>query len=483
MRLNFGGAESYFSDFFVGTECSLTISATNSCNDVLYAWENGDPLEIGLIEVQQMVPRVETTTEKKYSSTGAIETKVTQVVKYGIGFVQPKSYANILHGIKGLDTIELNGQPIRNIEVEVSDVNQFYSSIRFIYEFYNPIDGNNCCPEIDIDKINLGEGEIDDEECNTWQIEIEKSGNTLTVVSTDQPEGTPTYRWYRNGSFLTSATSITVTLPGNYRVDVSIGGCKKTAAYFIEDECALLNVRVYRVDNVIMADINGVQEDCEPPTVTIYKDDVAVGSAVPYEALESGNYVVKVESCDCERSNGIKILIEDCDFDASLAVDGNLLTVTENSGHGSFEWEYEDQTGRSGIGSGTSVNLNKTGIYWVTITVGECERELYYYHVAEGACLPISICNWDEMPVRNPLQDRFMYETGDEFTLVNINLDNVNNFDTQLQVLRNGNNSVEYVAGTPTEPYQYTVGAGNKIILSPDFPLDNENLIINFKYI
>lgn len=480
--------ENYYSDHIKITECTTTILANNTCNDVLFPWEFGGPIQIDLPNVQQSVPTVETTTEKRYSPTGAVDIKTIQIPRYGLQIIQPRAFANMLRAIKGLDDVSMNGNKIRNIEVEVTDANQLYSMIRITYEFYNHTDGNDCCDDIPIDDIFFGEEEEENPECEAWEIDIVRNDLTLSVVSTNEPtcgESEPKYRWYRNGVFLTTAEQIEVELAGNYRVEVTKCGCRKIDAYYIEDWCILLKLRVYKVGNWINADINGVKEECEPPEIQVLFNGDVVSTTLPYEATESGTYFVRVQACKCIRSGGVVVTVTDgCDFDVSIErEDLTLYGQTDAEDPKTYEWSFENMDGNIIIGAGPNVMLNKTGIYWFKVIQEDCEKETYYYYENEAECLPIRICNWDEFPTRVGAQDRFIGENGTEFTLTNIKLVNVNNFNTQIEVLRNGNNVAVYTLDTPTEPFQYTADiANNKIILSSDFAMDNENLIVNFRW-
>ena len=395
--------------------------------------------------------------------------------------VLPVGYANILNGIADNDDNGIGGDRIKNIEV-VSEILGLGNYARFSisFEYDNLARGSGCCEELDLDEISDPGGTTGGEECDGFTVEIDESNGNLSVTLNDEPAGTPTYRWFRNGQFLSNATNINVSQPGEYRVLVIIGVCRANASYFIDDLCAAFRIELYSVGNDINANyfnIPGEESDVMEISVVLNGDEV--GTELPYTIEESGTYYVYVEINGCRKSAGIVMQLqdEDCEFSLEIEREGDELTAVTDLEEPVIQWYFENEAGKVPIAATETLTMRLPGIYWLEIVNGECTKEVYEYYAGEDSCMPIKICNWDEMLPINRRQDRFINVTGDSFPAIEIDLDRISNPENQLIVHRNGN-VLQYVGGAPSDIDEYTISGGDYVVWS-SFPLSNEDLIVN----
>ena len=262
------------------------------------------------------------------------------------------------------------------------------------------------------------------------------------------PDGTPTYRWYRNGIFISAASTIDTTQSGDYKVEVKIGKCTATDNYYIDNPCLSYQLDVTKIGSQINATVSN-EPDGETTTYSVVFNGVEVATSLPYDATVEGIYYVYATAGECNRVKGIfiQIIEEDCTFTASIDQDGSELSVLTDASSPTYLWELETSAGRSSIGTGATVQVQGTGIYWLTVTNGLCDLETYLY--LEPTTGRIIIMN---------------KSTGSEFTVTDISLLNIEDPAVKVTVFVNGT-LYTYVSGTPAAPNQWGIKADGKLLV------------------
>jgi hypothetical protein len=311
------------------------------------------------------------------------------------------------------------------------------------FEFYDTItDGNTCCEGISIDEILSPEAPSGS--CIGFSVEISETSDVLSVVITGAISFTQTYKWYRNNVFLSSASTISVVGAGNYRVDVTDSGCKASASWFKDNVCALFQIQTTKVLNEINATASNVP-DGETVSWSVVFEGSEVATALPYECLASGIYYIYGTAGDCQKAAGIfvQLLDDDCAFSVDITEDGNTLTADTDAADPTYLWELETASGRTEIGSTESITAVGSGIYWLTVTNGECSNDSYIYK-EPGTTQMI----WVGTKI-----------SGTETPVIEIDVDSVTNPAFELEVSVNGVLQT-YVSPTPLTAGQYGISSG-----------------------
>lgn len=451
-----------YSDMITGASCNKVIQSFNSCANQYYDWDT-DPFtqRIYLHDTQEVAPIIETESETVITETGQQDKTVRINKKYRLQFIAPIGYVQLLNALKINDSVTLDGIQIINIEVDAQEQDGGrYSLFTLSYQIKSEMqDGNTCCDIINIDDIISPENGGGDVVCDGFTAEISYTGGELTVITTGDPVGTPTYKWYRNGIYLSGASSIVTDLYGDYKVEVKISSCTAKANYYIKDVCQAFQLEIEKTLNTINGTVSNVPEG-ETETYSVVLNGTEVATALPYEALESGLYYVYTTAGDCKKVKGISVTLEsnDCDFTIAITENGNTLEADTDALTPTYLWELETGSGRNTIGTAATQVITLKGIYFLTITQGACSKEVYLY--------------------KEPLTESGVFAryggTGTAFTVVGINLLNIVNYAGDIKVTINGV-VFSHVASSPGLN-QYTVNGSGQVVVQNS--LTNPTLII-----
>lgn len=460
------GSTTYYSDIIegAGADCFETLSIGNSCNNSIFPFADSPSIiNVHLPEIQWDTPEVSAEYETIYTETGESRKLVRQITKHTIYFVAPKWYKAMLDGAITCDISYLSSGTIKNMTLEVSPIGDtLYSEYRLIFEYDTLQEGNDCCEEVNLDDIDSpggGSGGI----CDDFYIEIDNTADLLTVNLFNEPSGKPTYRWYRNGVLISTASSINIIQSGDYRVDVNDSGCRATASYYKDDVCGLFSVDVYASGNYVNADLSNVPDGCTP-TYSVILEGTEIATSVPFEVAETGVYFVKVTACDCVKSGGVYIAFSadtNCDFTIDIDQTGTLLEADTNASTPDYLWEYEDSTGRTNVGTGSSITAQEKGIYWLTITSGGCSKETYLY-LAPSSQTGVVV----------------LYRAnGYQFDIPGINLSEIVTPANDLLVTINGTLHTYTTDSTPDSANLYSI-VGGQLVTRSASPFTNATIVV-----
>jgi hypothetical protein len=454
----------YFSDLIrgVSSQCLIFLSTFNSCSNQYFDWDTDTTsMKVYFPEVQDLAPLIETESETVITESGQKDKTLRINKKYRLQFIAPIGYIQLINALKINDTVTYQGHPIINIEVEAQEQDGGrYSLFTFTYQLANELqDGNTCCDIINIDDIISPENGGGVGDCEFFVVTINYTNGELDVSLDDQPMGTPTYKWYRNGIYLSAASSIVTSNPGDYRVEVRINNCTAKDNYYISDECGSMALEVTKTLNTINGTVSNVP-DGETVTYSVVLNGVEVATSLPYTAVASGIYYVYATAGACSKVKGISITIEssDCGFTLDINQTGNTLEADTDAATPTYQWELETSAGRNAIGTAATQVITTKGIYWLTVTQGSCSKETYLYI--------------------EPLTTSGVFAryggTGTAFSVLGINLLNIVNYAGDIKVTVNGV-VFSYVASSPGVN-QYTVNVSGQVVVMAS--LTNPAIII-----
>ena len=296
----------YFSDIIRGTSgtCIKWINTFNSCSNQYFDWDT-DPttMKVYLPDPQELSPVIETESETIITEYGQQDKTLRINKKYRMQFVAPIGYNQLLNSLKINDSVVFESDPIINIEVDAQEQDGGrYSLFTLTYQIASELqDGNTCCDIINIDDIISPDNGGGVGECALFAATVTYMSDELEAILTDEPDGTPVYKWYRNGIYLSGASSIITTLAGDYRVEVRIGNCTAKASYYISDACAAFSLELTKVLNTISGAVSNVPAG-ETETYSVVLNGVEVATALPYTALASGIYYVYATAGSCKKA-------------------------------------------------------------------------------------------------------------------------------------------------------------------------------------
>ena len=452
----------YFSDLITKSTCTTEILTWNSCSNQFYDWDS-DPVtqKISLFDPVEVAPIIETESETVITEYGQQDKTLRINKKYRLQFVAPVGYIQILSGLKINDSVTIDSQEIINIEVEAQEQEGGrYSIFTLSYQLKNELqEGSTCCDIINIDDIISPDNGGGGEECEGFTVEIDYTDGELSTVTTGEPEGTPIYKWYRNGIYLSGASSIVTDLYGDYKVEVRIGACTAKANYYIVDECTAFQLELTKTLNSINGTVSNVP-DGETESYSVVLNGVEVATSLPYTALEDGIYYVYATAGECNKVKGISVTLEDndCDFTIDIIENGGILEADTDATTPTYEWAFETSAGRNVIGTAATQVIDGKGIYWLNITQGDCTKETYLY--------------------LEPLTESGIFVryggTGTTFTVLGINLLDITNYAGTIKVTVNGV-VFSYTAGAPGLN-QYSVNITGQLVMSTS--LTNPTIIV-----
>lgn len=452
----------YFSDLITKSDCTTEILTWNSCSNQFYDWDS-DPVtqKISLFDPVAVAPIIETESETVITEYGQQDKTLRVNKKYRLQFVAPVGYIQILSGLKINDSVTIDSQEIINIEVEAQEQEGGrYSIFTLSYQLKNELqEGSTCCDIINIDDIISPDNGGGSEECVGFTVEIQYTDGELSAITTGEPEGTPIYKWYRNGIYLSGASSIVTDLYGDYKVEVRIGACTAKANYYIVDECTAFQLQLTKTLNSINGTVSNVP-DGETESYSVVLNGVEVATSLPYTALEDGIYYVYATAGECNKVKGISVTLEDddCDFTIDIVENGGILEADTDATTPTYEWEFETSAGRNVIGTAETQIIDGKGIYWLKITQGDCTKETYLY--------------------LEPLTESGIFVryggTGTTFTVLGINLLDITNYAGTIKVTVNGV-VFSYTAGAPGLN-QYSVNISGQLVFANS--LTNPTIIV-----
>jgi hypothetical protein len=452
----------YYSDLITKSDCTTEILTWNSCSNQFYDWDS-DPVtqKISLFDPVAVAPIIETESETVITEYGQQDKTLRVNKKYRLQFVAPVGYIQLLSGLKINDSVTIDSQEIINIEVEAQEQEGGrYSIFTLSYQLKNELqEGSTCCDIINIDDIISPDNGGGGEECEGFTVEIDYTDGELSAITTGEPEGTPIYKWYRNGIYLSGASSIVTDLYGDYKVEVRIGACTAKANYYIVDECTAFQLELTKTLNSINGTVSNVP-DGETETYSVVLNGVEVATSLPYTATEDGIYYVYATAGECNKVKGISVTLEDddCDFTIDIVENGGILEADTDATTPTYQWEFENGTDRTVIGTAATQVIDGKGIYWLKITQGDCTKETYLY--------------------LEPLTESGIFVryggTGTTFTVLGINLLDITNYAGTIKVTVNGV-VFSYTAGAPGLN-QYSVNISGQLVFANS--LTNPTIIV-----
>jgi hypothetical protein len=452
----------YYSDLITKSDCTTEILTWNSCSNQFYDWDS-DPVtqKISLFDPVAVAPIIETESETVITEYGQQDKTLRVNKKYRLQFVAPVGYIQLLSGLKINDSVTIDSQEIINIEVEAQEQEGGrYSIFTLSYQLKNELqEGSTCCDIINIDDIISPDNGGGGEECEGFTVEIDYTDGELSAITTGEPEGTPIYKWYRNGIYLSGASSIVTDLYGDYKVEVRIGACTAKANYYIVDECTAFQLELTKTLNSINGTVSNVP-DGETETYSVVLNGVEVATSLPYTATEDGIYYVYATAGECNKVKGISVTLEDddCDFTLDIVENGGILEADTTAATPTYQWEFENSTARTVIGTASTQVIDGKGIYWLNVTQGDCTKETYLY--------------------LEPLTESGIFVryggTGTTFTVLGINLLDITNYAGTIKVTVNGV-VFSYTAGAPGLN-QYSVNISGQLVFANS--LTNPTIIV-----
>ena len=274
---------------------------------------------------------------------------------------------------------------------------------------------NGCClplfSEAPYEDCDTNDGDIDNNvpPCDTVSFSVSESGGNLTANVSGTP-GSYSVNWYYqlNNSdpwqlIISGASSISLGAYGKYRAILTAQGCGQYIdQYLYSNPCYGFDVRIRRGNvNGLIAEVPGTFAG----TTYAWQFNDGTGwvslpdTTAAIVALETGDYRVTATNGDCGDQDTYYIAVtSECDFDASIDVDGDTATAVTDADSPTLTWTLENENGSIVIGSGNSVNMTETGIYWLNVVSGSCTKRVYVFFKSPDNCQKIEICNWEDMP-------------------------------------------------------------------------------------
>lgn len=446
----------------------LNFETKGTCANQYHDWDSdGSGLLLVLPEAQFLQPEITTNTITLVTLNGDNQKAVSQVIKNRIQYLGGNGYVSLFNSMKLNEETYFNTnaglKQLKNIEIDaIEQAEGRYSLFTIKYEYYDDIvSASSCCDILDIDDIiNPENPNGNDIECTGFSVAITKSGETLTATTTNDPlGGTLVYRWFKNGTLLSTGATASGTESGEYRVDVTKSGCRASAIYLIQDECQDFVLEVSKINNEIFGTVSNVPEG-ETPTYSIKLNGTQVATSLPYGATVDGIYYVEVTAGECKKVKAIsmKIVNEDCDFTLSITEDGGVLTAVTNAATPTYKWELDNGTAKVEIGNLATQNIEGSGIYFLTITNGTCEKTVYFVKLQSD----------------KEIHSILHRVTGIEFNVIGIDMTIERE---NIQVFVNGS-KYEYSA-SPTSPIQWGVNGTGKLIVSASHALTNATIRVS----
>lgn len=259
---------------------------------------------------------------------------------------------------------------------------------------------------------NPGTGEPDpNDPCLTFTVDVDYDGNAINA-STSGGSGTggTNYRWYYDATGsgiyqLIAEGGVSSVVPagsGRYRVIVQQGSCQGVDEILVQDECSLFEVIISLEQGVINSRI--VSRQGNPTYEWTYIDEESNETTLPDTGdsiipENTGFYRLKVTDGDCggegEGEGGTCCEAEDTVFFEAAIDCGMEVTISQSDGDltasatgcdesVTYEWMIDrgDGNGQTAYGSGPTVMVMDSGVYFVTANCGDmCAVTAYYVYM------------------------------------------------------------------------------------------------------
>lgn len=284
--------------------------------------------------------------------------------------------------------------------------------------FSDKQDAEDSCTDCDIyDGAPFGSGDYptnprnpnnpDDPEypapdCSSYAVTVTKVGNELRATVSGSPGGCQNQIvWYKDGQQVGSGATILLGTYGVYTAQASCGGCYVEQSYTYLNACGNLAVTLTETNGLITANVTG---NSGAPSYVWYRVEngspvqVGAGSNL-HQAAVTGVYEVQVTDGACVVYASIYVDLESCSISASIAHNGDILTVTASgcSGNITYSWEVDRGDGAGFVALGeTSDELDtegQNGTYKATVSCDSCTASDSYtiINCAYQECQELSI--------------------------------------------------------------------------------------------
>ncbi len=371
-------------------------------------------------------PNFKTTKETTEDGFGGEKTELIRVDRiysfettsdnYALAYMHEMLLTSSVLKIEDKNGFEFDGREF-NIKYDEISRGIFKVKIEFIAiledTYHGPYGMRACCKSLYENSPYEGcaedvGGEIDNEEpmCDDIIFSIMEVDGTLTATAENTPS-TFTIGWYyrkdttKAWHFIENGTVLSVGQYGIYRAVMNALGCGQYVdQYIYVDPCNGYDVRIRKNSNNTL-----IAEATQQSTYVWEINDGNGWVTLPdtsnsIVATESGVYRVTASSGDCEDSDALNVQIASaCDFDAEIQIVDQTATAITTALTPLYQWLFEDETGSVEIGTNNSIQLTKTGIYWLSVIQDECVITKYKYYKSPDNITKIEVINWDEMPM------------------------------------------------------------------------------------
>lgn len=444
--------------------CELAqIYVTNDCDNSHAPWlSESITLFLPINDIVEGPTEFEDEQRQIVRASGIEKKTINQVQKKSIKFVAVTGMNNMLNALKTCSNVVISSFAgdirIKNIVIEKEELNNgTHYAFTMTFEHWESETGlTSCCELLNLDDLISPEIDTTPGECTGFSASILNTDGTLSVVLVDPPVGVVTYKWYRGGIYISSASTLIVSSPGDYRVEVRVSTCRAIASYYVDDVCKIFQITLAVIANELSAVASNVPSG-ETVSYSVKKDGTEVATSLPYTVLADGSYFVEATAGSCRTIKGQYIALSSaCSYTISINDLGDELEAITDAISPIYTWELETSAGRTEIANVAAIPKTAKGIYWLTIESGGCSKEVYLY----------------VEPSSNTICSVIAKATGTEFSIYEINLLLIVNPGASLLVTADGVVQA-YVSSAPILQNNYSINALGKLIFAPGFPLSN----------
>jgi hypothetical protein len=294
-----------------------------------------------------------------------------------------------------------------------------FKSVRDILNYHGSFGLNGCCnplyAEVPFEECDDNNGDIDNNvpPCDDVEFSIVESSNSLQATVTGTPF-TFAIAWYWRPNetsawtlLINNAMGVSLNQYGIYRAVLNAVNCGDyVRQYLYQNPCTNYDVRIRRNNNTgLIAEVTG-------GAATSYAWEFNDGTGwvtlpdttAAIVALETGNYRITASNDDCEDQDAYYIIVSnnECDYEVSITLSQTEAIAVTDALNPTYQWTLENENGNTPIGTGLSVPLTETGIYWLIVSSDQCTKSTYKFYKKVDDCQKIEICNWDDMPLNVP---------------------------------------------------------------------------------
>lgn len=342
--------------------------------------------------------------------------------------------------------------------------------------YHGPKGIGNCCDPLytsaPFEDCEENAGDIDNNvpPCDTVDFSIAATGDNLNATVSGTP-GAYTVAWYYRLTessawtlLIADAAGITMASAGYYRAVLNAVGCGQYFRQYFVEGCSL-TVRIRQgAGGALTAEI---PTGATATYVWEYNDGMGwttlPDTTQSILATDSGTYRVTASDGDCDRQDIAQVIVNaaPCDFTVEIDVSGTTATASTDASSPTYQWIRINESGSVVIGTGSSVQLTATGMYYLYVTDSGCTVSAMYYHKQADGTLPFRLT--------------MMNLIGYEFVVYDIDL---NDYAPSQYVVMRGGEVQNYTASTPTLDDEFTVLPTGEIRFSEFHPLENETVKI-----